>query len=168
MASEPDLERWYAEFAPRLRRYLLLKTRQPELADDLTQECFTRLAVRQGEEHLQTPMAYLFTIANRLVIDHRRSHQQTRTDSVALETLHDVVDPLPGPDLQAEAQQGIERLRLALQALPLRTRQVFQLCRLEGMTYQQAAEHLAISSSSVQKHLAMALSFVAQKMEHRG
>ncbi|WP_300730821.1 RNA polymerase sigma factor [Pseudomonas sp.] len=168
MASEPDLERWYAEFAPRLRRYLLLKTRQPELAEDLTQECFARLATRQSEEHLQAPLAYLFTMANRLVIDHRRSHQQARTDSVAVEALHEVVDPLPGPDLQAEAQQSLQRVLHALEALPLRTRQVFQLCRFEGMSYQQAADHLAISTSSVQKHLAMAISFIAQKMGPQG
>ncbi|MEB0207636.1 RNA polymerase sigma factor [Pseudomonas sp. CCC3.1] len=168
MASEPDLERWYADYAPRLRRFVLLKTRQPELADDLTQECFARLATRDSEERLQEPMAFLFTMANRLVIDHRRSHQQARTESVPLDTLHEVVDPLPGPDVQAEAQQDMQRLLHALQALPLRTRQVFQLCRFEGMSYPQAAEHLAISTSSVQKHLAMALSFVAQKMERRG
>ena len=87
---------------------------------------------------------------------------------VPLETLHDVVDPMPGPDMRAQAQQDMQRLLQAMAALPLRTRQVFQLCRFEGMSYQQAAEHLAISTSSVQKHLAMAVSFVAQKMEHRG
>lgn len=167
MASEDDIERLYAEYAQRLRRYLLLKTRQPELADDLTQECFARLLAASPPQMPDNPLSYLFTIANHLVIDHRRNHNQSRTEQVDDGQLVEVLDTGPGPDLHADAQRRIARLESALAGLPLRTRQVFQLCRLDGMSYQQAAAHLGISTSSVQKHLSLSIEVLSVQLGER-
>ncbi|MEI2417007.1 RNA polymerase sigma factor [Orrella sp. JC864] len=167
MAPSPDIDRLYAEYAERLRRFLVLKTGDDELAADLVQDCFARLMDRRGQAWPDNVLAYLYTVATHLLIDHRRNHHQARTDSVPVEGLLDVLDPAAGPDAVAEARQRLRRAEQALAELPLRTRQIFQLCRYEGRSYQQAADHLAISTSSVQKHLAMALEFIRERVEGR-
>lgn len=164
MASKPDVERLYAQYAERLRRYLFLKTGEAELSADLAQECFVRLLARWEEEQPENVLAYLYTMAGHLLIDHWRSHGQSRTESVPHEELADVHDTAAGPDVRADARRQLERLQTALGELPQRTRQIFQLCRFEDMSYQDAARHLAISTSSVQKHLAMALDFLRERL----
>ncbi|MCR2595564.1 sigma-70 family RNA polymerase sigma factor, partial [Salmonella enterica] len=81
VAPQPDVERLYAAYAERLRRYLFLKTGEAELSADLVQDCFARLLAHQEDVPLDdTALAYLYAIANRLLIDHRRNHHQSRTD----------------------------------------------------------------------------------------
>lgn len=45
----------------------------------------------------------------------------------------------------------------AIETLPARTRAVFQLIRLEGMSYREVAQHLDISEKAVEKEMMKAL-----------
>lgn len=163
MAALPDIEQLYAAHAERVRRFLVLKTGDAELAADLLHDCYARLIVRLQEGMPDNVLSYLYTVATHLLIDHRRNHHQARTQAVALETLEAVHDPAAGLDVQADARQRLRRLHDALQELPVRTQQIFQLCRIEGMRYQDAARHLNVSTSAVQKHLALALDFLRER-----
>ncbi|MBB3226465.1 RNA polymerase sigma-70 factor (ECF subfamily) [Luteibacter sp. Sphag1AF] len=161
---ENDPGRLYEAHAERVRRFLLARTGEPELSADILQECFARLIVRLRDGVPDNVLAYLYTVATHLLIDHRRNHQQSRTASVPIEDLHDIHDAAPGPDATAETAHRLRTLRKAMAELPVRTRHVFQLCRLQHMTYPQAARHLGISVSSVQKHLALALRFITETL----
>ncbi len=165
MAPPSDLERVYAECSDRLQRFLLLKTGDADLAADLAQECFARLIERPRHDWPDNVMAYLYTVATHLLIDHRRNHNQARTDPADQAGLDAAPDPAAGPDAIAEARQRLARADAALHELPARTRQIFQLCRFEDCSYQQAAQQLGISTSSVQKHLAMALEFIRERVQ---
>ncbi|WP_221627264.1 RNA polymerase sigma factor [Halopseudomonas xiamenensis] len=72
---------YYRAYASKINRYILLKTNDPELSADLTHESFARLfTLLQQKESVEKPLAYLYTVANHLVIDHLRSHATSRTD----------------------------------------------------------------------------------------
>ena len=61
-----------------------------------------------------------------------------------------------------------ERLRIfaqALAALPNKTRRIFILHRIDGLTYRDVADRMELSESSVQKHLARALFEVLQRLQ---
>ncbi len=60
---------------------------------------------------------------------------------------------------------ALARLREIVAELPPRTREIFRLNRLEGLTHAEVARRLEISDSSVQKHLARALAHVMQALE---
>ncbi|MBO1112231.1 sigma-70 family RNA polymerase sigma factor [Bordetella petrii] len=167
MSSKPDVAQLYAEYSARLRRYLFLKTGEPDLSADLAQECFARLLARSDQPSPENVQSYLYAMATHLLIDHRRNHHQARTDAMPDSEMASLHDPAGGPDMQAEARRQLARLQEGLAELPLRTRQIFQLCRFEGMSYQDAARHLGISTSSVQKHLAMALEFLRERLGDR-
>jgi RNA polymerase sigma-70 factor (ECF subfamily) len=55
------------------------------------------------------------------------------------------------------------RVMRALNELPERTREIFVLQRLEQMTYPQIAEALAISVSTVEKHMIKALAYLTAR-----
>ncbi|EGP47113.1 RNA polymerase sigma factor [Achromobacter insuavis] len=164
MAPQPDVARLYAAYAERLRRYLFLKTGEAELSADLVQECFARLVAQEDELPSDNALAYLYAIANRLLIDHRRNHHQARTEVASDELLQSVRDLRTAPDVHVHVRRQLARLAATLAELPLRTRQIFQLCRVEGLSYQDAARYLDISPSSVQKHLAMALELMRERL----
>lgn len=165
MATD-QAQHYYKAYASKITRYILLKTSDPELSADLTHECFARLFVlMQRQDSIDKPLAYLYTVANHLVIDHLRSHATSRTDTVAPEDLHDQMDPLADPELQALSLAAMENLHSIVQQLPLRTRQVFQLCRIDGLRYKEVAARLDISVSSVQKHMAIALEYITRQLE---
>jgi RNA polymerase sigma-70 factor (ECF subfamily) len=55
----------------------------------------------------------------------------------------------PGPPMQAEAADLLDRLRVALAELPDRQAEVFCLVALEGMTYREVAERLRLNTGTV-------------------
>ena len=163
--AESDLKRLFLKHAKTLQGLLTRKVRDPQLAADLVQESFLRLAEQQSRERIDNTPAYLYRTAHNLMIDHVRQQQRRKTDSVPHEALEGIVEGRPGLEENAAAEQHMRRLRAALAELPPRTREVFRLNRLEGMTHAEVARHLDISDSSVQKHLSRALAYVMQSLQ---
>ena len=69
-----------------LFRFCIVKTSNKELAEDLTQETFTRywLALKEGKTMTNT-RSFLYTIANHLVIDWYRRKKPSSLDALASE-----------------------------------------------------------------------------------
>jgi len=69
---------------------------------------------------------------------------------------------------QDEVFDARERLRLvkeALDEMPPRTRTIFLQHRLDGMKYREIAEAAGISQSAVEKHIARAVQFLAERVQ---
>ncbi|MBJ9976776.1 RNA polymerase sigma factor [Pseudomonas sp. S75] len=160
--AELDLKRLFIKHAKTLQGLLTRKVRDPQLAADLVQESFLRLAEQQRQEALDNPPGYLYRTAHNLMIDHLRQQQRRKTDLVPHEALEGIVEERPGLDEQVAREQHLARLQAIVETLPERTRLVFRLNRLEGLTHAEVARRLGISDSSVQKHLAKALAYVMQ------
>lgn len=165
--QQDQLKRLFIEHRQPLQAYLSRMLRQPELVADLIQETFLRCAERASNADIQNERSYLYRIAHNLAIDHIRQQQRRRTDSVPVEELHDIADVSGSLETQAEARSHLEYLHKVIQELSPRTRQVFALNRIEGLTHKQVAERLNISDSSVQKHLSTALQHVMARMKSR-
>ena len=73
--------------------------------------------------------------------------------------------PIKDSEVQALGALELEHLEALLARLPERTRDVFMLCRVEGMTHKETARYLRISTSSVQKHMAMALAKMGRALD---
>jgi RNA polymerase sigma factor (sigma-70 family) len=144
----------------KLRKLLRSRGRNTDEADDLIQEAFLRLQLYCRDKPVEQPEAFLVRTALNLSIDgHRRaSHRLTVAERV--ETLV-LVDNRPLPDEVLAAQQRLQRVKHALDALNPRAREVFLLHRAEGYSYGQIAQRLGISVSTVEKHMAKAALFFA-------
>lgn len=88
--NEECLTDWVRQHADSLRGYLWSLTRDAPLAEDLLQETFLRVwrqradYVEQGKER-----AYLFRIADRLVIDNRRRQAIRKTSVIVTDSEDD-------------------------------------------------------------------------------
>jgi RNA polymerase sigma factor (sigma-70 family) len=59
------------------------------------------------------------------------------------------------------AEECLKRMSVALSAVSGRTRDVFFMHRLDGLSYSQIATRLGVSVSAIEKHMASALVILA-------
>jgi RNA polymerase sigma-70 factor (ECF subfamily) len=112
-------------------------------AEDIGQEAFLRLEqARRDGESVESPSAWLSTVATRLAIDHLRSARVKRETYVGPwlpEPL--LTDAAPGPDEHAEVADTLSQAFLVLlEALSPVERAVFLLREVFGYDYPQVAE----------------------------
>jgi len=163
--SDSELSGLFLGHARALRGYLARRLGDPQLAADLVQESFLRLAEQRRQGNVQHSSGYLYRIARNLLVDHLRQQARRKTEPLEPQALLDLEDPHACVETQAMAEQQRQALRDAMASLPPRTRQVLELNRLEGLTHAEVARRMEISDSSVQKHLARGLALVMQRLQ---
>jgi RNA polymerase sigma-70 factor (ECF subfamily) len=140
-----------------LRNLLRRRGQTREDAEDLVQEAMLRLYVyTQAGGQVRNTEAFLRRTVLNLAVDvHRHSHSD-RYSREPVEDL-DLIDMAPPPDEVLAAEQRLFSMKTALDKVNPRTRQVFFMHRLQGLSHAEIAEKLRISKSSVEKHIASAL-----------
>lgn len=152
---QPFEETFRAEFErlfASLFRYLDRLSGDPAVAADLAQEALLRLYQRGSMP--DNVRAWLAAIAHNLLRNQQRRGARRRWLLAARPTFA-LADPAPSPDAAAEAAEGRERVRAALDSLALRDRQML-LLRYEGYSYREIAVALDLAESSVGTLLARA------------
>lgn len=140
-----------------LRRFLRKRLHDPQQADDVMQEVFSRLVRVHRPEFVKKPHSYLFGIAFHVIREMRLQEDQdvVKFDSLAVEEAgehpsHVVPDELSD---QLNVQAQVQR---ALAALPDIHRALVLMCKRDGMTYDEAAAATGISVHMVEKYLIQA------------
>lgn len=164
MAAIDTLER---EFRRPLSAYFRRRLANPEDTEDLVQEVFLNLTRARGIGEVANVHAYVFSVATNLLRDSRRRALARR------QGLHvDIVEMLEKARLdhglieEIEPERvllGKEQLKLlckALNELGTRTRDIFILCKIDHMRQQEAADHLGVSLSTIEKHLVKAVAHI--------
>jgi RNA polymerase sigma factor (sigma-70 family) len=159
--SRPRLARHMHRWTSHLHRLMQLlrrRGRTPEEAEDLVQEAFLRLHVflQEGKEVRESEAFLVRTVLNLSVDTHRREHRDLYVEE-AVENLP-LVDLAPAPEEILAAEQRLKRMRQVLDTkVSPRTREVYFLHRLEGYTYDEIGHRMHMSSRTVEKHIARAV-----------
>lgn len=146
-----DFQTTYRELYPALHRFALRLSGDPDVADDVVQEAFTRLL----EQNLPSDEArpWLYVVVTNLHRDQIRSHERRGRLLAAR-------PPLPGgpeaPDLAVERAERVVSVRRALEELSERDSRML-LMREEGFRYAEIAEVLGVRPTSVGALVARAL-----------
>lgn len=137
------------------RRFLAARRVQPDEIEDILQEIFLRIRTTPTGP-ISDPLAYLYRMADNLVIDLRRSQGRRATREQAWTATHrgeGEVDRQPSAEETLIARERLTLIRQTLLRLPERTLLIFRRFRLEGVGQRQIAAELGISVSAVEKHL---------------
>ncbi|MDB5584732.1 MAG: polymerase subunit sigma-24 [Bradyrhizobium sp.] len=129
--------------------------------DDMLHAAYVRLERYRVDHQVDNIEAFMIRAAHNLATDaHRR---RSKIAEGALETeCADMVDLQPLQDEVIQSRNRLLHVRRGIEALPPRTREVFEMHRLDGLKYREIAERLGISQSAVEKHVAKAAMFLAR------
>jgi RNA polymerase sigma-70 factor (ECF subfamily) len=147
-----------------LYRYLSRHTRDPEVANDIFQEVWSRvISSRSRYEPRAKFSTFLYRIAHNCFIDHcRRSSARQDRANVSNEDFElEKVLPAPAadlPDTRAEHAQTLTRYRSALAALPAEQRDTFLLYEESGLTLEEIGTITGVTMETAKSRLRYALS----------
>jgi RNA polymerase sigma-70 factor (ECF subfamily) len=159
---------------PQIFRFLLASTRDVDLAETLTQECFLKAhrnwAGFRGES---SALTWLMRIAINVQKDHWRNRrlQFWRTTSTNAVDVDEAGEWLPSgessPEQQLLAREKVGKVWEVVKRLSERQRTVFLLRYVEELDIAEIASATGLSDGTVKAHLSRALSRVRAELGGR-
>jgi len=135
-----------------LVRYLLTYSESMDAAEDAAQESFVRVWEHRERWQEGSARALVFRIARNMALDGKRKADVRRRWKSS-----EPEPPCGDPESDARRSELAERLTEALQSLPERRREVFELVRFQGFSHEEVSGALEISKQTVANHLSAAL-----------
>jgi RNA polymerase sigma-70 factor (ECF subfamily) len=160
----------YAKHKGPLYRYLQRLCRDPDVANDLFQEVWSKvIASRERYEVRAQFNTFLFRIAHNCAIDHFR-----RTGKVAPGLTADIAEleeVLPGnesdrPEAQVSAEQVKDAFKRALDDLPADQRDVFVLYEESGLSLEEIGKVTGVAMETAKSRLRYAVGKLRAALKH--
>lgn len=155
----------YDRYRARVLGFLLRLSKRRDVAEDLFQETWVKLARHATRLDEDTDLAaWIFRVARNAWVSHCRWSMLDLSRLVALE---EEAFPAAAPsdaEGRADAVRAVARMERALASLPAASREVLLLVAVEGFEQEQAAGILGISYAALRQRLARARAQLAEKL----
>lgn len=147
----------YLEWRDDVYRYLLTLGLYPPQAQEAAQEVFLRLyaALRKPHEPILNPRAWVFRVAHNLGLTIRARESHLRPFEPDLERA--LSDGDRGAESRLIERERMVLMRQAVETLSPQQRQCLEL-RAKGLRYQEIADTIGVSVSTVSEFLKRAVS----------
>ena len=132
----------------------------PKDIEDIVQETYVRVCQVSSQKQLQSPRAFLFRTARNLALDHIRRHEFRFAGSVEDDPGTGYGEAERGYNETYEQAASDEEFAIfcnAVRHLPLQCRRAFVLKKVYGYSQKEIARELAISESTVEKHVSLGI-----------
>lgn len=128
----------YDAYVDRIYRYIYFRVSDDILTEDLTSQVFLKAweSLDRYQVGSSPYLAWLYTIAKNLVIDHYR----TKKETVNLDDVVHVTGNGPSPDEEVQNRFDLQEMREALQTLTDDQQQVLILRFISGLSTENVAE----------------------------
>jgi len=145
----------YKHYSKLIFRKLDKMIKHIPLAEELTQDVFVKIWDKRLLIDIDKPFNYyIFTIANHAVSDfYRKAARDQRLQDEILSASAQLYNPTEELLFYKESEIVLNR---AIEDLPPQQRLVFKLCKIEGKSYEEVADQLNISTSTVSNHIVKA------------
>jgi RNA polymerase sigma-70 factor (ECF subfamily) len=163
------IEELFAALESPLLSYALRLAGDRGAAEDLVQEAFMRLHEQFSE--VREPRRWLYRTVHNLALNFRRQSGKivsltpnAEDPAPAAET----ADPRPLPDEQIARLEGIGLVRLSLETLDQRSRELIRLKFNEDLSYKEISARTGLSTGNVGYLLHHALKAIADELVKNG
>ncbi|WP_443939737.1 RNA polymerase sigma factor [Pedobacter sp. MW01-1-1] len=156
----------YYQNIQKLKYYIQRTAKSPFLAEDIVHDTFVKLWESRKEIDSSKPFKpYLYTIAKRTLLNvlKRAQHEVT----ILSEIRKHATATEDTTDQNIAYNESNSLIKEAIQSLTGQPKAVFILCRLNGLTYKQAAAELGITESTVNKHMNKALTLIKEFIRYK-
>jgi len=168
------IEELFTALEAPLLSYGLRLTGELGLAEDVVQEAFMKLHSQFKE--VREPRRWLYRTVHNLALNQRRktskivslnSNSSTGNENEISPT-PDTADPAPLPDEQISRMEGIGLVRLSLETLDERSRELIRLKFTDELSYRDISARTGISVSNVGYILHHALKTIGDELARTG
>jgi RNA polymerase sigma-70 factor (ECF subfamily) len=164
------IEELFAALEAPLLSYGLRLTGEIGLAEDVVQEAFMKLHSQFKE--VREPRRWLYRTVHNLALNQRRSAAKivsiNSASSAENENSPDTADPAPLPDEQIIRMEGIGQVRLSIETLDDRSRELIRLKFTDELSYRDISARTGISVSNVGYILHHALKTIGDELARTG
>ncbi|SEO10001.1 RNA polymerase sigma-70 factor, ECF subfamily [Duganella sp. CF517] len=140
----------FIEHRAQLRRIAQKIVGTSHLADEVIQDAYLKVVEMTGVRDILKPFCYCCQVVRNMALDHCR--RQAVESSYRIYPDDGELPQVSGgsiPDHQLHGMQVIDAIDRILCGLPSRTRQVFELSRLGGLTQRDIAQEIGCSATLV-------------------
>ncbi len=170
LAAERSL--WLAEHVlpcePTLRAWLQRRLPVHQDVDDVIQETYAILAELADVSHVRQPRAYVYSVAQSVVLQQLRRAQVVSIEAVAEIERVAASGEEACPERTASSRQELARIGALIDSLPDKCRQAFVLRRVEGYSQREIAQRMQISENTVEKHICKGIRVLMDSMKRDG
>ena len=159
----------FAALESPLLAYALRLTGDLSVAEDVFQEAFMRLHTQFDE--VREPKRWLYRTVHNLALNQLRDANKIVPLNPANEetaSFGDSADPQPLPDERILRLEGIGLVRLSLETLDKRSRELVRLKFTEELSYKEISARTGLSMSNVGYILHHALKAIAEELAKNG
>jgi RNA polymerase sigma factor (sigma-70 family) len=160
------IEELFAALESPLLSYALRLAGQLSLAEDLVQEAFMKLHAQF--EQVREPRRWLYRTVHNLALNQQRKMGKVLSLESSSVNEVEIPDPQPLPDEQIARWEGIGLVRLSLESLDARRRELIHLKFHEGLSYDQISERTGLTVSNVGYLLHHAIKEIAAELSRNG
>ena len=150
----------YDRYHSKIYTFCVRQLKSTELAEEVLQETFLKIWLMQESlTQVKNIESYMRTIARNRCFDYIRKLEKVVVISNNYEGLeadiqhNDTEEAILLADTRKVLENGID-------LLPQQQKNVYNLCKIQGLTYEQAAEKLNLSPLTVKNHMQAALNFL--------
>jgi RNA polymerase sigma-70 factor (ECF subfamily) len=156
-----DLIGIFVRMRPRMESVARLRTGSRALAEDLVQDVWLKLENSPMTATIDNPAGFITQVAKTTVAGHlRKERRRAEIDLEISELIWEASDDI-SPERLLIGRENLEAVHAALDDLSEKTRRIFLMNRIEGISHRRIAEMLGVSDETVYYHIRRALERLA-------
>lgn len=152
-----QFEQFYAANFPRVKNFARLLTKSEEDAEDIAQNIFLKLWTRPDLwQEQETMTGYLYTVTRNEIFNlfkHQKVEQEYEDKVMKAQLLGELCDEDSSLLENLYYKEVLMLIKMTLNQLPDRRRQVFEMSRFDGLSHKEIAEKLEIPLRTVEDHI---------------
>jgi RNA polymerase sigma-70 factor (ECF subfamily) len=164
------IEELFAALESPLLSYALRLAGQLSVAEDLVQEAFMRLHAQFDD--VREPRRWLYRTVHNLALNYRRKDSKivplVQPNGDDAPAAAEPADPQPLPDEQIARLEGIGLVRLSLETLDKRSRELVRLKFNDGLSYKEISAKTGLTTGNVGYLLHHALKAIGDELAKNG
>lgn len=150
----------YSRYCHKLHRFVLMYLKQEEDAEEIVQEVFIKIwESREKIDVFSSFESFLFTIAYNATISLLRKRMNETRSREHLKSLQGI-ETAEGIINEIQFKELTRQLHSLLDQLTPRQKEIYLLSREQGLSHDEIAKKLNISTSTVNNHLVAVLKFL--------
>lgn len=151
-----------------LSAYLAHKLLSQADIDDLLQDIFEQAYLAEKKRDITSPKGYLFGVARNLLSQRYAKNARRISLEINDAQICDLAADFISPENQLYYKIKMKLLVKAIKTLPPQCQKVFILRKVHGLPQKKIASRLKISTSTVERHITIALSRLNATLAEQG